>query len=185
MKKIILIPVFLLIMLSCNHKKVIIDDNTIDKLAAMDYEIPSKYARLNLFVLNGNGEIIETSCDNLHYVFTLKYSKSYSSFKDFLKDVLNFKKTLSKSDFDKVMFESYILNKKLQKEFEDKGAEVLLSKYLIKSNNISNCKTLIFKDINDKMTFKYLFYINSSYVNIDEFGCVTIIKRDNAFLNRF
>ncbi|MCC9070169.1 hypothetical protein LNQ49_00930 [Flavobacterium sp. F-65] len=109
--------IIVVLFFSCTKKKEIISDSNISKLSEGSYEIPSRYGTLNLFVLSDNDEIIVTNADYLNYVYVNHYKDEFKNYNIFLSNVLNEKKRVKKSFFNKIPYKSFKINKELEMEY--------------------------------------------------------------------
>lgn len=181
MKKIFYI---VLLLVSCNQREEIIKEEHINKLSEGNYEMPSKYGGLSLFILSNDGDIIITNSDHLNYVYEKHYLHNNNTYKDFLIKVLNRNNKVDKKEFDNISFKSFKIDSVIKKEYQESSLDSFIKKYTLKSKISKNVLELNNKSKNyqELMTIAYYLYINGYQVQEDDYSAkYRVIKRDDFF----
>ena len=170
MKKIMLLLIVVLLY-SCEKKNDIITENVADKLKTAKYTKPSVYGQEDLFIVTKENEIVKTNADFLNYLYELRFNKSYSSFKEFLLEVLNQNNNISKDNFKNIGSEIFVLDNAITKEYE-KGFDFFYNNYTKKINQKSEKIILKVDRLNKKqfLTVQFYFYINDYQVQEDDYS---------------
>jgi hypothetical protein len=182
MKKIITITLVMISFISCTENKKIISEKDINKFAKGSYLTPSKYGTLDLFILADNKEIIISNADYLKYVYDKNYQKEYTSYKDFLAEVLNQQNEIKKSVFERIPHKSFKIDNKIKGEYQKLNFNNFFNKhakYDISSEK-SNYLDIQENTSSDQIkTISYYFYLNGyQIVKGDNFPRYYIYKRE-------
>lgn len=168
MKKIITtITLVMISFISCTEKKEIISEKDINKFAKGSYVIPSKYGTLDLFILVDNKEIIISNADYLNYVYDKNYQKQYTTYKDFLSEVLNQKNKIKKSAFETIPHKSFKINDNIKEEYQKLSFHDFFNKhaqYDISSESPNYLDIQENASSDEIKTVSYYFYLNGYQV---------------------
>lgn len=170
MKKIVIVFILLGLIISCKNKEENFTDKMLEKLSVVDDELPSMFTSLRLYVFTNNGEILETNCNSLFIFYKLNYNKSFKTFKEFLDETLNNGFVIDKNKFKKKIYlESFRLNPKIEKEYNELGFDGFLKKYSKGSSTKNSDLELNKTKINEGEyeSIIYLLYKNKFDISID------------------
>lgn len=183
-KNIITLIVFLLSIISCQKRECIIADNFIEKLSEGNYKSTSLYGYIPVFVLTDGGEVIETNSANLSYIYEHHYSKSFKKFSSFLKEILNQKIKISKSNFAGVPYESFVIDANIEKIYKNNNFNSFFKEF-VKIPNLKNDRYLLKIKNLDKsqiMSISYFLYLKGYHVKIDDLRAECyVLKREELF----
>lgn len=181
MKRLVII-LLVICFFSCK-KKVLINENILNKLATANYQLPSVYGQEKLFILTDAGKIIITNADDLNFLYERQPKKEFKNFKDFLKKTLNQNDPVNEEYFKGVRYEIFVLNEDITNQYE-RGFELFFSKYTEKLNASSERIILKNNKLNRDqfLTIQYYFYLNGYQIHEDDYsGFYYLIERNDIF----
>lgn len=167
---------------SCIKNKEIISEENINKFSKGSYITPSKYGNLNLFVLTDDEEIIITNADYLNYVYDNHYKNKFTTYAEFLSEVLNEKMKIEKSAFQRIPYESFKIHSIVEKEYRQLRFNDFFNKYAKNYRPNEDSHYLNIKEnpsLSKIRTISYYFYLNGyQTIRGDDFPRYSVFKRD-------
>jgi hypothetical protein len=168
-KKVFFAIVLILLLNSCEKKKLNFSERMLEKLNIENDKIPSRFSNVNLYIKCNEKEVLLVNNLDLFRLYNKQYLNSFKTFKLFLKAVLN-------DDFivKSKLFEDYHFNKyKVKSNFADyylvNGFDDFLIKYsnksIIRKNEIELNKSLVKE--NEYLTIVYILYKNGYDISQD------------------
>jgi hypothetical protein len=173
MKKIIIL-LLLFSIVSCN-KKLYFKEETIKELSKGDFEIPSVYGYLPMFVLVDSNQEAKTSIDLLYTIYKFEYSKTYKNFEYFVFEALNQRIVFEKDYIEKRNGYVFRLNEKIKFEYEKSGITYFINHYTKKDDDML---IIIKSSLSDDelITIQYFFFLNNYEILEDDYTGSCYVK---------
>lgn len=185
MKKFLALFLILLVLYSCQRQQDSFSAQMIQKLSAIDDEIPSVYSSLDLYIMINDTMIVQRSINDLFRDYKENYSEEFIKFDIFLVEVLNKDLKLNrKTNRKPLYFDGFTLNRQIEKEYNKIGFENFLKKYSKNSSRndieLELNKTCIKEG--EYLSIAYLLYKNKYDIAEDCYlGKDYIVKREEKF----
>lgn len=162
---------------SCKQEKNILSPEVISRLSNVDFQMPSRYTNLKIFVLSKNDSLIVTNNDNLYYAYSSQFKRKYEDYEDFLSSVVNQKIVLDRKDFGNAFIDKFKIDKNVENEYHKIGFEKFFQKYTVKDKSNKQSFNLISEDEHQVMTIIYFFYLNGYDTSSNDYLPKLIVRK--------
>ena len=181
MNKLLTIIIVVLAIISCQKKEDYFSEAMIEKLNIDTNEIPSQYG-IDLYLKTDDNRIFLTTNNYLFRIYQKHYKKEFPTFKAFLNETLNNDYNLNKPEIKNLIYDSFKLNIKVNKEYTELGFEAFFRKYTSEFNNGNTKLNTSLISEEEYLTVAYLFYINKFDISRDDYiGIDYVVRRDKTF----
>lgn len=182
MKKLFFIFYITLIIIGCKDNEAFIDKTTIKQLSKGNFQIPSQYGFLLLFIKLDDC-IGYTNVNVLRSIYSQIYQNSYDKFEIFLEDALNQKIIFRHADLNTFNVSAFALNDTIKMKYELRNINEFSKSYCVSKNKNTLVVKKQYQTGNQLPTILYYFFLNNYKITEDDYIGEFLIK--NLLLNNF